>query len=144
MLDCRKKIVTKPIVIDGHLIKTSYKKMPSKPWLTSYARSLRMADNFAEVIFWSFVKNASFHGLRFRRQKAIGNFIVDFYCPALQLVIEVDGGIHEYQELKDQKREECLKSLGCKVIRFGVPQVLEHPDQVKQRLKEFIIEEYGI
>jgi len=133
----------KQIVIDGHLIKTKYKRMPSKPWLTSYARNLRKADNFSEVIFWSFVRKARFHGLRFRRQKVIGNFIVDFYCPALQLVIEVDGSIHEQQELEDRKREEYLRSAGCRVIRFCVPQVLDHPDQVKEQLKEFIIKEYG-
>jgi very-short-patch-repair endonuclease len=133
----------KQLVIDGHLIKSKYKKMPAKPWLTAYARSLRKADNFSEVIFWSFVRKARFYGLRFRRQKVIGNFIVDFYCPALQLVIEVDGSIHEQREFEDRRREEYLKSVGCKIIRFGIPQVLDHPDQVKERLKDFIIEEYG-
>ena len=88
------------------------------------------------------VRNGSFYGIRFRRQKVIGNFITDFYCPSLQLVIEIDGGIHELQQEQDLLRESKLIAFGCKVKRFSAPLVINHPKQVELELKEFILENY--
>jgi very-short-patch-repair endonuclease len=56
-----------------------------------------------------------------KRQRVIGNYIVDFYCPAAKLVIEVDGSQH-YEETgkrKDQQRDEDLEGLGLKVLRYS-------------------------
>ncbi|HKL36195.1 MAG TPA: endonuclease domain-containing protein [Salegentibacter sp.] len=65
-------------------------------------------------------KNRKFKGRKFRRQHSIENFIVDFYCAEEQLIIELDGEVHEnpLAEEKDEKRTKKLESLGFKVIRF--------------------------
>jgi len=61
-----------------------------------------------------------FPNYRFRRQHPLSNYIADFYCHKLKLVIELDGNIHDQEEVKasDQEREEAIKSLGITVIRF--------------------------
>nr|WP_223342154.1 endonuclease domain-containing protein [Synechocystis sp. PCC 7338] len=64
-------------------------------------------------------------GFKFRRHHPIGNFIVDFYCPQLKLIIEVDGSIHDNQQEYDQYRYEKLKEFGCYVLRFTNNQVID-------------------
>lgn len=104
----------------------------------------RAGGNLAEVQFWKLVRAKGFHGLRFKRQKIIGNYIVDFYCPFLGLVVEIDGGIHDYCLTYDRKREHYLKSLGCKIIRFSDFLVLNAINQVTQELETFITEQYEL
>ncbi len=75
-----------------------------------------------EIILWSKLKNSQLHNCKFRRQHGIGRFIVDFYCPELKLVIEVDGANHffdEESEKYDNKRQKFIESQGIKVIRVG-------------------------
>jgi len=68
-------------------------------------------------LWYRFLK---FQKLHFYRQKPLDRFIVDFYCPKLKLVIELDGGHHldEYQKGYDEERSEVLGSYGLQVIRF--------------------------
>lgn len=71
------------------------------------ARVLRNSMTPAEILLWSGLKAKQFCGLQFYRQRPLGNYIVDFYCPAKKLVIEVDGGHHCYddkQVANDKKR----------------------------------------
>ncbi len=86
-------------------------------------------------LWYSFLKDFSFRVLR---QKPINNFIVDFYCAKLQLVIEVDGDSHYTNEVKDydEERTQILEGYGLKVIRFSNDQVLNEFDGVCQRIKE--------
>ena len=65
-----------------------YKSLPYNPKLKNLAKQLRKAGNLSEVIFWNAVKGGQLLNLDFERQKIIGNYIVDFYCPELDLVIE--------------------------------------------------------
>lgn len=94
--------------------------------------------NKSEIILWSKIKNDRL-GYRFRRQYGIGNYIVDFYCPKLKLVIEVDGVTH-LDELvcdNDVVRQKYLESLGLKVIRFTSAEILLNIQEVLKTL--FII-----
>jgi len=83
-------------------------------------RELRKTQTPEELIFWAHVKNRKFHGYKFRRQYSIGNYVADFYCPELKLVVEIDGGQHYEKEniKKDLLRTEYFDSLGIKVRRY--------------------------
>ena len=86
----------------------------------------------AEIALWSKLRRKQIFGLPFYRQKPLGNFIVDFYCPAAKLVIEIDGGQH-YQEdgrIRDGLRDDDLESLGLRVLRFSNLDVLSNMDGV--------------
>jgi very-short-patch-repair endonuclease len=63
-------------------------------------------------------------GLKFRRQHVIAGYVVDFYCPALRLVIEVDGGVHDAQRKRDEQRTVHLARLGARVLRIPNARVL--------------------
>ena len=78
------------------------------------SRELRSSMTDAEIRLWSKLRRKQVHSFQFCRQKPIGNFIVDFYCPKARLVIEVDGGQH-YQEqgmARDAARDSDLSGLG--------------------------------
>jgi very-short-patch-repair endonuclease len=93
--------------------------IPYNPRLKKYARKLRKAYVLSEVILWKEIKKKSF-GVEFHRQVPIDNYIVDFYCHELMLVIEIDGSIHELEDvrLNDMERQNKLESFGIKFIRF--------------------------
>jgi len=93
-------------------------ELPFNPKLKERARELRKAGNLSEVLLWNQVKNKQFLGLDFDRQKIIGNYIVDFYCKNLGVVIEIDGITHEGKIEYDKQRDDYLKSLGLKIIHI--------------------------
>ena len=76
-------------------------------------------------------------GYKFRRQYAIENYIVDFYCPKLKLAIEIDGKTHDLPDLikYDKQRQEYLESLGIQVKRFYSEDIFEDLDYVVERIK---------
>jgi very-short-patch-repair endonuclease len=96
------------------------------------ARKLRKESTKAEKIFWNIVRNGKLFGIKFNRQFPIvfkfnGQkrlFIADFYCHEAQLIIEIDGGIHETQQDYIILRTEILNQLDFKIIRFKNNQVL--------------------
>ncbi len=88
------------------------------------------------------VNKGQFHGLDFDRQKIIGNYVVDFYCKALGLVVEIDGSSHNEREEEDAMREAWLRNQGCKIIRFTTVLVLQQMDQVMEDLEEFVLDNY--
>jgi very-short-patch-repair endonuclease len=75
-------------------------------------------------------------GYQFYRQKIIGNYIAEFYCPKLKLVIEVDGGQHYSAEgkEKDKKRDAYMMRTGINVLRFSDREVLGNPDAVLEQI----------
>jgi very-short-patch-repair endonuclease len=89
------------------------------------AKALRKNMTTAERKLWSLVRRNQL-GVHFRRQAPLGPFIVDFYCPAAKLVVELDGSHHDFREEKDydKLREEHLKAAGLKVVRFKNHQIL--------------------
>ena len=83
-------------------------------------------------------KRKQLRGYPFLRQRPLKNFIVDFFCKELKLVIEVDGEIHKFQKRKDKQREEEIKELGYSVIRFQNEEILYELFNVERTLKSFI------
>lgn len=91
-------------------------------------RKLRCDSTKAEGILWGQLRNRRIANLKFRRQYSINNYIVDFYCPELKLVIEVDGDSHcsEFARRYDAKREREIASLGIKILRVTNTDVYEN------------------
>ncbi|WP_312967300.1 endonuclease domain-containing protein [Acinetobacter gerneri] len=104
--------------------------------LKQASRDLRNNMTEAEKLLWSKLRYKQILGLQFYRQKPILNFIVDFYCPSANLVIECDGCQHYTDEgLKaDRNRDQTLGELGLKVLRFDNRQVLQELDAVIQAI----------
>jgi len=92
----------------------------------------------AERMVWKCIRRKQINNLQFYRQKIVGNYIVDFYCPVAKIVIEIDGGQHfEPQAIyKDALRDEYLKNLGLKVLRFNNLEILNNKEGVYQRILE--------
>jgi len=97
---------------------------------TQIARVLRNNATPAERALWRRLSGRQIDGFKFRRQQPIGDYVVDFYCPAARLVVELDGRGHERREQEDAWRESRLKALGLRVLRFFNRDVLENPDGV--------------
>ena len=108
--------------------------------LKPIAREMRVAPTSAEDWLWGYVRGQKL-GCRIRRQYPIERFIVDFYCSEAQLVIEIDGEIHQYQPDEDAARQEYLEALGLRVIRFTNDQVINQTDDVLQHLRHVIAEQ---
>ena len=90
------------------------------------ARAKELRDNMtpAERDRWQQVRANRLDGWHFRRQQIIDGFIVDFYCHQANLVIEIDGPIHESQQAADAEREAILTRTGLKVLRFTNREVM--------------------
>ncbi len=102
--------------------------------LKPLARQKRHEPTPAESRLWHALRGRRLCGLKFRRQHSIERFIVDFYCADPPLIIEVDGPIHDYTPDEDAIRQEFLKSLGYRVIRFTNDDVLHNLDAVLQAI----------
>ena len=94
----------------------------------------------AEIILWSKLKGRQLHGYKFRRQHGIGDYIVDFYCPDLNLAVEIDGKTHYTQSgvLHDQIRTKFLEDHEIFVQRFINAEVKQNVDSVVQKLSAII------
>ena len=101
---------------------------------TEIARSLRSDSTDAERAIWRLLRNRRLAKYKFRRQQAIGPFVVDFYCHSERLVIELDGGHHSEQEESDQRRTRWLEERGYNVLRFWNNDVLKNPEGVLQSI----------
>ncbi|MEG2695720.1 MAG: DUF559 domain-containing protein [Acinetobacter sp.] len=96
------------------------------------SRDLRNNMTDAELLLWRRLRRKQIHGLQFYRQKPILNYIVDFYCPSANLVIECDGGQHYTDDGldADRVRDGALAGLGLMVLRFDNLQILNEIDGV--------------
>jgi very-short-patch-repair endonuclease len=108
--------------LQGKLWFESLKQIPAMhyydPKLKPRSRELRNRSTLAEVLLWNQLKHRKMLGYSFLRQRPIHKYIVDFYCPRLKLVIEIDGESHGNKFHRDQTRERDLKNLGLWVLRF--------------------------
>ncbi|MFH1608843.1 MAG: DUF559 domain-containing protein [Patescibacteria group bacterium] len=109
-----------------------YKFLPYDKNLVSRARELRKSETDTEKKFWlKILKNKKLSKYKFTRQKPIGNFIVDFYCAKLKLVIEIDGEVHRFQKSRDYERDNLLKQkFGLKIIRYKNKDVLNDINKI--------------
>jgi len=97
-----------------------------------FARQLRKNMTDAERRLWSVLQCKQLQGLKFRRQAAIGRFVVDFVCFSHKLIVELDGGQHNEESARsyDQRRTDWLQSQGYRVLRFWKHDVMEDTDAV--------------
>ncbi len=104
------------------------------------AEELRNRMTNAEEILWNAIHINEWH-LKFRRQHPLANYIVDFYCHGVKLVIELDGRIHDEDEIKrnDSARETHLKEFNLTVLRFKNEEVINDTKSVLEKIKETII-----
>jgi very-short-patch-repair endonuclease len=109
--------------------------------LQPYANRLRKEMTKAEACLWKYVLRASrLKGFQFRRQRPVLNYIADFMCKDLMLIIEVDGITHQWEETikKDETRQKALESAGFTVLRFSDEEVLNHIQAVYNYLEDWI------
>ena len=106
--------------------------------LKQLSQRLRVNMTDAERHLWAKIRMNQLNGYRFYRQKPIGDYIVDFFCPKAKLVIEVDGGQHLSDEATgyDRVRDECMSSAGLKVLRFTNIDVLTNIEGVVESITE--------
>ena len=117
--------------------------LPYNGNLKQLSRELRKNMTDAERHLWAKIRMKQLKGTQFYRQKPIGDYIVDFFCPRAKLVIEIDGSQHFSDEMTeyDRIRDEHMGSLGLRVLRFTNTDVLTHTDGVVERIEEEIREE---
>ncbi len=98
--------------------------------LNTEAKRMRRIPTPAEKALWERLRNRNVLGLKFRRQHPIDRFIVDFCCPELRLVVEVDGPIHDFSKEEDTQRQKRLEELNMSIIRFPNERVFKNIDSV--------------
>jgi len=106
--------------------------------LKRYSSELRKNMTDAERHLWSKIRMRQINDCQFFRQRIIGDYIVDFFCPRAKLVIEVDGSQHESDEIleADRKRDEYLQNQGLTVLRFNDVEVLNNIEGVVENILE--------
>lgn len=103
--------------------------------LKEYARELRTVTvSRAEKRIWKAVLSRKQTGERFLRQRPIDRFIVDFFCPDLGLIIEIDGSSHFSKGAYDVYRQKRLEELGYRFLRFSEGEVLHNLDEVFEQI----------
>lgn len=105
------------------------------------ANRLRKEMTKAEACLWKYVLRAGkMKGYGFRRQRPVLNYIADFMCKELMLIVEVDGSIHELEEIRknDEQRQKALEEAGFTVLRFTNTEVLTNIQWVQSYLEEWI------
>lgn len=105
-------------------------------------KAIEMRNNMtkAEIILWSRLRMRQVDGWKFRRQQPIFNYIVDFYCHELKLIIEVDGEIHTLpgQKKSDLKRDKLLSINGFNIVRFYNHEIETNLDASVIKIKSVI------
>lgn len=109
----------------------------SNPEFKDLRRELRHNQTFAEKLLWNALR-AKQLGVHFRRQHGVGKYILDFYCAAHYLAIELDGAVHKTDQAKlhDEVRTRFLSDCGICVIRFTNDEVFADLDGVVKRIRE--------
>ncbi|SFC13146.1 Very-short-patch-repair endonuclease [Flagellimonas taeanensis] len=114
------------------------KRIHNRKELIQFRKKLRNNATPAEAFLWRHLKAKKLCGRRFNRQHSIKNYIVDFYCAAEKLVIELDGAVHQSSKVQeyDKKRTEILNELGYTVIRLENKMVFENLESVLSEISE--------
>ena len=113
-------------------------QLHNKKSLESFRKTNRNNSTSGEAFLWTLLKNKQLAGRKFRRQHSVGYYILDFYCPAEKLAIELDGAYHFSEEGKkyDEKRIKYLSSVNIRVVRFENEQVFNSPEGVLHEIKK--------
>ena len=118
--------------------KEQYSFYKAKEGVIDFSRKLRKRMTPGEKILWKKLRRKKIKGVRIRRQHPIEYYIADFYCPSENLIIELDGQHHFTPEgiAKDLDRDNHLKMMNIKVLRFENKVVLNNLSQVLKTIKE--------
>lgn len=116
------------------------KIIPYNPNLKELARKLRNNSTQSEIRLWQYLKGKQMMGYDFHRQKPLLNYIADFFCHELALVIEVDGYTHQFEEVleKDEVKQKELEELGLSVLRFADVEVMHDINNVLRSIEIYI------
>lgn len=112
-------------------------KFANQPHLKTLRKELRNNLTPAEAALWKVLQSGQLEGRKFRRQHSFGNYILDFYCPAEKLAVELDGR-HHFSEAgfeADSERTAFLNSYGIKVLRFENKEMFEQLDGILEEIR---------
>lgn len=115
-----------------------------QPEKVALAKELRDAMTPAERYLWQQLRANRLDGWHFRRQQIIDGFIVDFYCHQANLVIEIDGPIHDTQQVADAEREAILTRTGLTVLRFNNREVMGNVRLVLNKIRAVLPKELDV
>ena len=128
--------------LGGNALRMKERIVRYNPKLKARSRLLRNQMTRGEVILWQRLKRRQMMGYDFDRQKPIDQFIVDFYCKALSLAIEVDGSVHDTEAAQqyDEERQARLEGLGIRFLRFSDAEVKANTNAVCQAIATWILQ----
>ena len=115
---------------------TNFRELPYNPKLKDRANEMRTNSTKGEIKFWCELLRKRQSGYQFYRQKILHHYIVDFYCPKLKLVIEIDGTSHDDKQDYDKHRDKILESFGLKILHYNDLNVLSNFHLVEKDFKE--------
>ncbi|HWT18612.1 MAG TPA: endonuclease domain-containing protein [Variovorax sp.] len=104
------------------------------------ARSLRATPTDAEALLWHHLRDRRMADRKFRRQRPMGPYFVDFACVEAKLIVELDGGQHVEAAAYDENRTRFLQAQGYRVLRFWNNEVLTQTDAVRERILQALQE----
>ena len=116
-------------------------QIPYNKELKEFSKQLRSNSTLSEVLLWKFLRAKQMKGYTFNRQKPLLDFIVDFYCKELNLVIEIDGESHNHKYKADIKRQNKLETYHLQFLRFTDNEVKNDMNNVLKGI-EFWIENF--
>ena len=107
------------------------------------AKALRRDMSLPEVLLWKAIKGRQLNRLQFRKQHPIGPYVLDFYCDAEKLAIEVDGSSHSFGDrpARDERRDAWLKEQGIATLRIPASLILEDVGDAMRMILGYL--EYG-
>ena len=113
-------------------------RLRDRPSLLHARRQLRRQLTPAEAALWNALKNRQLDGRRFRRQASVGPYILDFYCPAERLAIELDGAAHDHAlaQAHDARRDAWLAAQGIRTLRFVNDELRHNMDGVLDEIRK--------
>ncbi|TMI62611.1 MAG: endonuclease domain-containing protein [Bacteroidetes bacterium] len=102
-----------------------------------HAKRLRKNMTEAEKILWMYLRDG-INGFKFRRQHPVGNYIADFFCHKAKLIVELDGSVHNNEDVKnnDIQRQNDLQLLGYNIIRFNNDDVFKNVEKVIEQIQK--------
>ena len=111
------------------------------PATKEYRQLLRKTETPTERMLWKRLRGKQLDGYRFRQQHGFGPYVLDFYCPSLRLCIELDGEVHNKDDVrqKDEERTEFLIKNKIHILRFRNEEVEHHIENVLERIREFVL-----
>ena len=102
-----------------------------------FAKRLRRRMTLPEVLLWRQLRGRALAGLQFRKQHPVGPYVLDFYCHALKLAVEVDGAAHGFVPERDERRDAWLAERGVRTLRLRAAAILQCPDGAALMIQEF-------